>query len=190
MVSASDHLKLDQIISTGVSRKSEFYNPPRKGCLVSFFAYPNEPPAAAEEVEQLLPDASDEEWATLLKHTRHRSFVPGDAVVTAGALDRSLYLVIDGLLEVLVTHGRRGYRRVATIGAGSVIGELSFFDGGARSALVRAVTPAELAELSPAEFAAFAIASPALARELLFDLGRILAKRLRTVQAASTVGGY
>jgi CRP-like cAMP-binding protein len=126
-----------------------------------------------------------------LKHTRHRSFRSGDAVVTAGALDRSLYLIIDGLLEVLVSHGRRGYRRVAAIGAGSVIGELSFFDGGARSALVRAVTPAELAELSPAEFDAFAVASPALARQLLFDLGRILAKRLRTVQqAASTVGEY
>ena len=68
---------------------------------MSFFAYPNEPPAAAKEIEQLLPDASDEEWATLLKHTRHRSFGPGGAVVTAGALDRSLYLVIDGLLEVL-----------------------------------------------------------------------------------------
>lgn len=158
---------------------------------MSFFAYPNQPPAPAEEIEQLLPEASDEEWAILLKHTRHRSFRSGDAVVTAGALDRSLYLIIDGLLEVLVSHGRRGYRRVATIGAGSVIGELSFFDGGARSALVRAVTPAELAELSPAEFDAFAVASPALARQLLFDLGRILAKRLRTVQqAASTVGEY
>lgn len=159
---------------------------------MSFFDYPNELPASSGEVEQLLPNASDEEWATLLKHTRHRSFGPGDAVVTAGALDRSLYLVLDGLLEVLVPHGRRGHRRIATIGAGSVIGELSFFDGGARSALVRAVAPAELAEPSSADFDALAIASPALARQLLFDLGRIPAKRLRSAQqtAASTVGAY
>jgi CRP/FNR family transcriptional regulator, cyclic AMP receptor protein len=134
------------------------------GCLVSFFAYPNEPPALAAEIEQLLPEAADEEWAILLKHTRHRSFRSGDAVVTAGALDRSLYLVIDGSSRSACGARRRGYRRVATIGAGSVIGELSFFDGGARSALVRAVTPAELAELSPAEFGAFAVASPTLAR--------------------------
>ena len=156
---------------------------------MSFFAYPGEPPASSGEIEQLLPDASDDEWATLLKHTRRRSFGPGDAVVTAGALDRSLYLVIDGLLEVLVAHGRRGHRRIATIGAGSVIGELSFFDGGARSALVRAVAPADLAELSPAGFDALAIASPALARRLLFDLGRILAKRLRAAQRAATTVG-
>ena len=81
--------------------------------------------------------------------------------MTAGALDRSLYLILDGLLEVLVDRGRRGHRRIAAIGPGSVIGELSFFDGGARSALVRAVTPAELAELSPTEFDVLAIASPA-----------------------------
>ncbi len=155
---------------------------------MSFFDYPNEPPASAGEVEHLLPDASDDEWATLLKHTRYRRFGPGDAVVTAGALDRSLYLILDGLLEVLVDRGRRGHRRIAAIGPGSVIGELSFFDGGARSALVRAVTPAELAELSPTEFDALAVANPALARRLLFDLGRILAQRLRTAQAASTVG--
>jgi hypothetical protein len=52
---------------------------------VSLFAYPNEPAADPEKIEQLPPDASDEEWATLLKHTRHRGFGPGDAVVTAGA---------------------------------------------------------------------------------------------------------
>lgn len=37
-------------------------------------------------------DASEEEWATLLEHTRYRRFGPGDAVVTAGAPDQSLYL--------------------------------------------------------------------------------------------------
>jgi CRP/FNR family cyclic AMP-dependent transcriptional regulator len=154
---------------------------------VSFFAYPNEPPAASAEIEQLLPDASDEEWEMVLRHTRHRKFGPGDAVVTAGALDRSLYLVVDGVLEVLIARGRGGYRRIATIGAGSVIGELAFFDGGARSALVRSVTATELAELSPTDFEALAVASPALARRLLFDLGRILAKRLRAVQQAASI---
>ena len=85
--------------------------------------------------------------------------------------------------------GRRGYRRIASVGAGSVIGELSFFDGGGRSALVRAVTPAVLAELSPAEFDALAVASPVLARRLLFDLGRILAQRLRAAQGTTTMAG-
>lgn len=156
---------------------------------MSFFDYPNEPPASPARADQLLADASEEEWATLLEHTLHRRFGPGDAVVTAGALDQSLYLILEGQLEVLVDRGRRGHRRIASIGAGSVIGELAFFDGGARSALVRAVTPAVLAELSPTEFDALAMASPELARRLLFDLGRILAQRLRAVQETASVGG-
>ena len=107
------------------------------------------PTASAGNDALLLADASEQEWATLLAHTRTRRFGPGDAIVTAGAADQSLYLVLEGQLEVLATRrGRRGYRRLASVAAGSVIGELSFFDGGGRSALVRAVTPAVLAELS------------------------------------------
>jgi CRP/FNR family transcriptional regulator, cyclic AMP receptor protein len=156
---------------------------------VSFFDYPNESPASSGNAGVLLADASDEEWATLLAHTRNRRFSPGDAIVTAGASDQSLYLVLEGQLDVLAERGRRGYRRLASVGAGSVIGELSFFDGGGRSALVRAVTPAVLAEMSRSEFDALAAASPDLARRLLFDLGRILAQRLRAVQGSATVAG-
>jgi CRP/FNR family cyclic AMP-dependent transcriptional regulator len=156
---------------------------------VSFFDYPNESPASSGNDGLLLADASDEEWKTLLAHTRNRRFSPGDAIVTAGASDQSLYLVLEGQLDVLAERGRRGYRRLASVGAGSVIGELSFFDGGGRSALVRAVTPAVLAEMSRSEFDALAAASPDLARRLLFDLGRILAQRLRAVQGSATVAG-
>ncbi len=156
---------------------------------MSFFDYPNEPPASSGNVDLLLADASDEEWATLLGHTRYRRFGPGEAVVTAGDLDRSLYLVLVGQLDVLADRGRRGHRRIASVAAGSVIGELAFFDGGGRSALVRAVTPAVLAELSPAGFGDLAAASPALARRLLFDLGRILAQRLRAAQQTVTIAG-
>jgi len=156
---------------------------------VSFFDYPNEPPASSGTSQLLLADASDEEWATLLHHTRYRRFGPGDVVVTAGALDQSLYLVLEGQLEVLAEHGRRRSRRIALVDAGSVIGELSFFDGGARSALVRAVTPALAAELSPAEFGSLAAADPALARRLLFDLGRILAQRLGLAQQSAPGAG-
>lgn len=156
---------------------------------MSFFDYPGEPRTPLGDADYFLPDASDEEWATLLAHTRHRWFSAGDAVISARARDRSLYLILDGILEVLAERGRRGYRQVALLGAGSVIGELSFFDGDARSALVRAVTAAELAELSPAEFESLAAADPGLARRLLFELGRYMARRLRVSQQAALAGG-
>jgi CRP/FNR family transcriptional regulator, cyclic AMP receptor protein len=155
---------------------------------MSFFDYPNDPPATGE-VEVLLADASDDEWATLLEHTSYRRFGPGDIVLTAGETDRSLYLVLEGQLEVLAPHGRRRYRQIATVSEGSVIGELAFFDGGVRSATVRVMTGAALAELSLAQFDAFAVANPGLARRLLFDLGRILAQQLRAARQATTTAG-
>jgi CRP-like cAMP-binding protein len=158
---------------------------------VSFFDYPSETPAApAGPVDVLLADASDAEWTTLLEHTRQHRFGPGEAIMAEGDSDRSLYLVLEGELEVLTPRGRRGaYRKIAVVAAGSVIGELAFFDGGARSAMVRAATPAVLAEMSPASFDELAANSPALARQLLFDLGRILARRLRAAQATSIAAG-
>jgi CRP-like cAMP-binding protein len=110
-------------------------------------------------------------------------------VVTAGERERSLFLVLEGELEVLADQGRRRQRRIAAIAAGSVLGELSFFDGGARSATVRTTTPALLAELSPTEFDALAAANPELAKRLLLDLGRILAQRLRDTQRRASTAG-
>lgn len=153
---------------------------------MSFFDYPGEQPPARAPA-RLLAGATDEEWAEVLKHAHYRQFRPGETVVADGAREQSLYLVLEGELEVLVPR-RRGHRRIATITDGSVLGELSFFDGAPRSALVRALTPALLAELSPAEFDALADANPSLARQLLFDLGRILAQRLRDAHDASAAG--
>jgi len=159
---------------------------------MSFFDYPTgefdpvEQPAA----QYLLADASEQDWADLLRYTRTRRFGSGEIVISRGITDRTLFLIVEGTLEVLVPQTRGGgMRRVATLGAGSVIGELSFFDGEGRSASVRATTAGELAELNIADFDAMAAQHPDLARRFLLDLGRILAQRLRlTVESPAAAG--
>ena len=118
-------------------------------------------------------------------------------MLDTGGTDRCLYLIVDGTLDVLAPQpGRLGGRprRVSTVGAGSVLGEVSFFDGGGRSARVQATTPVEVVELSRTGFAALAAAHPFLSNQILFDLGRILASRLRAGQRStvqhSTQGTY
>ena len=69
------------------------------------------------------------------------------------------------------------------VGAGSVLGEQSFFDGNPRSASVWAVDECEVAAMTPEQYADFEAARPRLARELLFALGKILAVRLRRTTA-------
>src|SRR5208282_1879230 len=93
------------------------------------------------------------DWTTLLDFTQAKRFGAGQEVLHAGAGGRSLYLLLEGTLEVVTPATRFGRRRPrGRLEAGSVVGELSFFDGAPRSAGVRAVTPVVLAELTPDGF--------------------------------------
>jgi CRP/FNR family transcriptional regulator, cyclic AMP receptor protein len=155
---------------------------------MEFFDYPGTEVATSTEEapEVFLPEASDSDWSVLLGHCRRRRFGAGEAVITAGATSRSLYLVVDGTLEVLPEGAKRVLgrpRRVIKVGPGSVLGEMAFFDSGRRSAFVRATSPVEVAELRLDDFDALAEEDPRLGLQILFDLGRILAQRLRRAQS-------
>lgn len=128
----------------------------------------------------LLHDWSDTDWQQLFRFTTFRSVAPGDALIRQGEPDRTIYFVVRGQLEVILraddgvdTGG------VSLVAAGSILGELAFFDGGPRSAAAWAVETCEVAAMTLEQFRAFEKANPDRARELLFALGRILATRLR-----------
>ena len=140
------------------------------------FATPGEVP--------LLPSWRDEDWKQLFRFTSTRKVMAGEALIRHGEPDRTLYFVLHGDLEVIVrSDDGLTMGRVALVGAGSVLGELAFFDGGPRSAGAWAVADCEVAAMTPDQYTAFEQSSPALARELLFALGRILAIRLRSTTA-------
>jgi CRP/FNR family transcriptional regulator, cyclic AMP receptor protein len=152
---------------------------------MSFFDYPIDADTSGA-AQVFLADASERDWADLLALADRRLFAAGETVIGTGDTSRSLYLVLDGTLEVLQTGGRLSRsRRIATVGSGSVIGEVAFFDGAARSAEVKAMTAGEVAELTPSDISALASRRPELACAVLLDLGRILAQRLRALQETS-----
>jgi CRP/FNR family transcriptional regulator, cyclic AMP receptor protein len=155
------------------------------GGPVSFFDYPTSGPETPPAPQVLLPDASEADWTRLLDFTQAKRFGAGQEVLHAGGGGRSLYLLLEGTLEVVAPGTRFGRKRpLARLEAGSVVGELSFFDGEPRSAGVRALTAVVLAELTPDGFDRLVAKHPDLARRLLLDLGRVLAGRLRRAEAA------
>ena len=132
----------------------------------------------------LLPDWGDQDWKQLFQSTSVRRVMAGDALIRHGEPDRTLYFVLRGQLEVIVRSGDGlSLGQVAVVGAGSILGEMAFFDGGPRSASAWAVDDCEIAAMAPDQYSAFEKASPALAHQLLFALGRILATRLRRTNA-------
>lgn len=129
----------------------------------------------------LLPRWSLADWSALLQQARPQPLASGEVLMRAGQSEASLYLLASGGLEV----------RAGSIGAfgtitrqrpGAVIGEISFFDGGPRSATVWATEPSRLLALDAAAVQAFAETRPARGQELLMALARVLARRVRRAE--------
>jgi CRP-like cAMP-binding protein len=148
----------------------------------SFFAYPTESPTVSRELV-FLPDLDEEGWRRIMAHTERLRFAPGEIVINAGETDRSLYIVVDGVVEILLPTPQGELVPYGTIEQ-SITGEIAFLDGGPRTATIRAATSAELLRLSFESWEVLAARNPDLGRAILFDLARILAARLRTADEA------
>jgi len=144
-----------------------------------FFTYPAGAAAQPEAPRPgLLPDRTEAEWAVLLGYTETQRFRRDQTVFTAGEADRALYILSEGRLEVVGPPA-------AVVDAPSTVGEAAFLDGLPRATTVRAVTDCELERLSFEAFEALAARHPRLGRELLLDVGRIVAARLRAAGSAA-----
>ncbi|MBK9624876.1 MAG: cyclic nucleotide-binding domain-containing protein [Rhodocyclaceae bacterium] len=142
---------------------------------MGLFDYSN----AADSLEPLqeitfLADLSSEDWARVLKIVKSRVFRAGDDLIRAGDKDDSFYILTSGEVEVTI-----GDKVLATIPEGSVFGEISFFDGALRSATIRAKSKGSAVRVTRDDLDTLAAWEPEIARKMLFDLGRVLAMRLR-----------
>lgn len=128
----------------------------------------------------MLAEWGDADWNKLLDRTRSRLFRTSEVVIERGAVDRAMYFVVSGALEVGITQvDGVSIVPLAKITPGSVVGEQSFFDGQPRSTNVYGISDGELLRLEYAEFLRFNEEEMRLARDLLFALARILSARLR-----------
>ena len=93
-----------------------------------------------------------------------------------GVADRALYLLADGRLEVVRPGARSA---LATVEAPATLGEAEFLDCRPRTVALRAFGHGEIERLSWDAFEALSAREPQLARDILVDVGRVLAARLR-----------
>jgi CRP/FNR family transcriptional regulator, cyclic AMP receptor protein len=126
----------------------------------------------------ILSDLLDAEWTDLIACMERQRFPANARILQAGASDRSLYLIATGNVKIIV-ETPKGPRHIASIGEGSVFGEMAFFDGAPRSAHVFADQEVEVLSLSIKRFEEVAAWHPHIAYKLLMDLGRVLSRRLR-----------
>jgi CRP-like cAMP-binding protein len=122
------------------------------------------------------PEAAE----TLAKELEYFEVRKGDVVFTEGEPGDSLYIVISGKIKV----GRRAadgrQNLIAVMGPSDMVGELSLFDPGPRTATATAITDSRVARLRKSALRPWLTNRPEIAEQLL----RVLARRLRRTNDA------
>ena len=120
--------------------------------------------------------------ADLSRAARTSLYAAGEIVVRQGEPGSSMFVVIRG--EVAVTL-EASSQEVARMGRGGFFGEMSLLTGSPRAATVRAVTDAELLEVTVETFRQFVLANPAAVEQV----GAAVADRAAELHQHRAAGG-
>ena len=117
----------------------------------------------------LFDGCSRKELTSIAKAGDEITMAAGTLIVDQGQTGREAFIVLEGTVTV-----KRNGKKVATLGSGTVVGELSLLDHGPRTATVTCETDCVLMLITQRHFSAVLDEVPALAHKLLASLaGRI-----------------
>jgi glutaminase len=111
---------------------------------------------------------------------RQIAYAIGAVVFSQGALPDGVFFIASGRVEVLIDIPRtERKRKVQSLSAGSIFGEMALIDPKRRSATVIAVEPTTCYWMSTADFERLKLEQPEIAFKLIADVAMIFAERLR-----------
>jgi CRP-like cAMP-binding protein len=123
----------------------------------------------------LLSGLTPEQQEKVLALAEERGFDGGAQLVRQFAKDNDILILIEGKARVNSFSGDL----IAEPGPGSVIGEMSLIDDKPRSATVVAVGKVLAAVIPNAKLWSLMEAEPAIGKQIILNLARILTERLR-----------
>ena len=118
--------------------------------------------------------------AILISELQH--FAPGELLLEQGTYGRSMYLVLDGEVEVL-RHDGGDSRQLALRGAGSVFGEVGYVREIQRTAEVKALSKVQALRFDFERMRKDLHYFPRIVAALNFNISRILGERLAEVMS-------
>lgn len=140
---------------------------------MSLFDYPSGT-SAADASPVIFDNLTEDDWNRLVDVSKLLEFREGQTLLEDGDSDDSVYIIIDGEVEVLAKKGV-----IAKIGEGSAFGEIAFFDRQPRTAAVRAVSDGRALAFGRVSLDKLERLDPRLACRVCLELGRLLAIRNR-----------
>ncbi|HXD06988.1 MAG TPA: cyclic nucleotide-binding domain-containing protein [Burkholderiaceae bacterium] len=118
------------------------------------------------------------QWRTFVQYLTCHDIRSGDLVMKQGDLDRTVYFLGQGSLQVF--GGTPGASKIAILRAGAICGEPGLFADGPRMANVEAMTPCQVWAMRLPRFEELAARVPAIALEVLRAAGSVMAIRMRS----------
>ena len=113
----------------------------------------------------LFSSCSTKELQTIAKATDELTVPAGHVLTDQGQMGREAFVIVDGSATV-----KRNGKKVATLGPGAVVGELSLLDHGPRTATVTTDSETTVLVIEQRHFLGVLESVPALARKLLATL--------------------
>tara|TARA_A100001037_G_scaffold194751_1_gene174325 strand:- start:35580 stop:36692 length:1113 start_codon:yes stop_codon:yes gene_type:complete len=108
-------------------------------------------------------------------------FPANETLISPGVIDSTVYIIFEGEVKVFIPLSDE-WIPVAVLTAGSVIGDMAFFSGNPRNALVKTELPCKVFSLTRESFDKFSLENPSVAKSFIWRLGRIVVHRLRRVE--------
>jgi CRP/FNR family cyclic AMP-dependent transcriptional regulator len=118
------------------------------------------------------------QWTVIQPFLQPFALEDGQVLIEQGSLDRALYFVESGNLTVHFEDAA-GRIRLAMLGAGSAVGEGSFFSHLPRSATVQAAGACKMWSLTAIRFTELTHRHPVAALALVMALGSVIAVRMQ-----------
>ena len=113
----------------------------------------------------LFSGCSNKELEKVAKASDEIRMTAGTLIVDQGQTGREAFVVVDGEVEI-----KRNNRKVAMLGPGSVVGELSLLDHGPRTATAVCATDCTLLVIDQRRFLGVIDSVPAISHKLLASL--------------------
>jgi CRP-like cAMP-binding protein len=118
------------------------------------------------------------QWRLLESYGEILPLAEGQVIIAEGQIEEAFYIVLSGVLQV-ITRGPAGETPLGRFPAGSLFGEIGFFDGAPRTATVRAELSANVLRVTRGAFEQLRLSDADLATELALELGRTVASHFR-----------
>ncbi len=128
---------------------------------------------------RLFTDLAADEIKVISAACEERLLMAGEELFAEGDAGDSIWMILSGRVEVYKNIRGDVDRTLASLGAGDVIGEMSFIDQSRRSAGARTSEASEFQLLSAAAFRQIQTEHPAIAAGFYRNIASILADRVR-----------